>query len=285
MPTISLFHSLLIISLSLGLITKAADDLNYLGYNCPNKTTFAPNSTYKSDLNSLLSSLSSNATSRKFHTATAAQNHSVVSSYGAFLCRGDISIDHCQKCVSSSVTMVLKSCPVEKVAVIWYGGCTLRYSNRSFFGTMDLQPTLYLANPENVTDQSRFYEQVMITMKAAAEEAAKGGPDLKYATKVANLTRFQTLYCMVQCTPDLSSSDCSRCLEVSIENITECCDGKIGGRIARPSCNIRYEVYPFFNQTTSSPPSTVIPPMTPPRVQKSKGKNALKESFSFKNKK
>ncbi|PON88141.1 Cysteine rich receptor like kinase [Trema orientale] len=256
MLTIALSLSLLITSLE-PLETKAAP--TYLYHVCSNETTFAPNSTYQSNLNHLLSSLSSNATTRQFHSAAAAAA-TRDPSYGLFLCRGDVSTSVCRECVVFGVNDVVQRCPVEKEAVIWYDECLLRYSNRSFVGTMDQDPRIFLGNTANVTDQSRFNELLAVTMKAAAAEAAKGGPEEKFATRVANFSGFQTLYSLVQCTPDLSSSDCNLCLDIAIGNLPACCDGKIGGRVLMPSCNVRYELYPFFNQTASSPPSSATPP-------------------------
>uniref|UniRef100_A0A7N2MVE3 Gnk2-homologous domain-containing protein n=1 Tax=Quercus lobata TaxID=97700 RepID=A0A7N2MVE3_QUELO len=55
------------------------------------------------------------------------------------------------------------------------------------------------------------------------------------------------LYGLVQCTRDLSSNDCFKCLDGMIGELPDCCNGKVGGRVATGSCNIRNEVYPFFS--------------------------------------
>ncbi|KAI9078162.1 hypothetical protein K1719_039861 [Acacia pycnantha] len=71
---------------------------------------------------------------------------------------------------------------------------------------------------------------------------------------------FQTIYGLVQCMPDLSEQDCGDCLEKAISSIPLLCNNKIGGRIIKWSCNIRYENYRFYDTTVvdsllpSSPP-------------------------------
>ena len=55
------------------------------------------------------------------------------------------------------------------------------------------------------------------------------------------------LYGMVQCTRDLSCNNCFKCLDSIIAKLPSCCSGKVGGRVGAGSCNIRYEMYPFFS--------------------------------------
>ncbi|KAF3966156.1 hypothetical protein CMV_009725 [Castanea mollissima] len=62
------------------------------------------------------------------------------------------------------------------------------------------------------------------------------------------------MYSLVQCTPDLSSFDCNRCLQEAISNVSTCCSGKQGGRVMYPSCTIRYEVSPFYQIQAVAPP-------------------------------
>jgi len=69
----------------------------------------------------------------------------------------------------------------------------------------------------------------------------------------------------VQCTPDLSHQECSKCLQMISAQIPVCCVGQDGARYYTPSCNFRYESYPFFDLTAAplSPPVQVLypPPM------------------------
>ncbi|XP_030491299.2 cysteine-rich receptor-like protein kinase 10 [Cannabis sativa] len=271
--TLLLLSSLLIISigLSVGAIVPT-----YLYHNCTNATTYTPNSIYQINLRNLLSSLSSNASSESHNTSAGESSSSPV--YGSFLCRGDVNTTACRDCVTFAVKDVVKRCPVQKETMIWYDECQLRYSNHSFFGTVYERPRVSLLNTANITDQNRFNRLVNETTKAAAAEAAKGLPgDKKFATKDENFNGFQRLYTLVQCTPDLNASGCSTCLTDAIGRLPICCSGKLGGRVLFPSCNVRYEVYPFYNQNASTPPPAASPQPPPPPgfTSSTKGKSNI----------
>ncbi|MBA0695185.1 hypothetical protein Goari_005417, partial [Gossypium aridum] len=260
----SLFFFFLLLLPSLFSFTIEAQQQTYLLHYCPNTTIFSPNSTYKTNLDRLLISLTSNATAGSFfhNTTTGKHNSDIV--YGLFLCRGDVSTKGCQDCVSTATKDVIQRCPVEKTAVIWYDNCLIHYSNQSIFSTPAMVPKFYLINTGNVSNQERFNQILATTMNDGAALALNDTlPLKKFATSEANVSRFQTLYSLLQCTPDLTTSDCNTCLRGAIADLPNCCDGKQGGRVLTPSCSIRYELYPFYNQTAvsvSAPP----PPLTPP---------------------
>nr|XP_027187266.1 cysteine-rich receptor-like protein kinase 25 [Cicer arietinum] len=86
-------------------------------------------------------------------------------------------------------------------------------------------------------------------MNQTANEAASH-KNKKFATNETLIFGSQNLYTLAQCTPDLSSNDCRSCLNKVIRELP-CCDGNLGGRIIYPSCNVRYELYPFYRTTNS----------------------------------
>ncbi|KAJ0039872.1 hypothetical protein Pint_26811 [Pistacia integerrima] len=79
-----------------------------------------------------------------------------------------------------------------------------------------------------------------------------------FAAEDVNFTTFTRLYGLAQCTPDIVSSECRICLAACVSEIRKCCNGKEGGRVCRPSCNIRFEIYSFYSMGSHSPP----PPAT-----------------------
>ncbi|KAI3879025.1 hypothetical protein MKX03_019382 [Papaver bracteatum] len=96
--------------------------------------------------------------------------------------------------------------------------------------------------------------------------AGKSGSSFStnFASGNRSIDNFQRAYGLVECTPDISSGSCNRCLSGAISDIPNCCDGKQGGRVIRPSCNIRYELYPFFESTVIPPPQPPLPSPTSP---------------------
>lgn len=65
----------------------------------------------------------------------------------------------------------------------------------------------------------------------------------------------QTIYGLVQCTRDLSTRDCRRCLSYSISKMFTS-DTAAGIQYWSQSCILRYAIYPFFNSATFALNST-----------------------------
>ncbi|KAL5070165.1 hypothetical protein RYX36_021052 [Vicia faba] len=246
--------------------TQAATDITFIQSYCPNTITFSPNTTYQTNFNKLLSLLSSNSTNKNgFYYTTVGQNNPGNTVYGAFLCRGDLATKECQDCVSAASNQILQNCPTGKESIIWLAECMIRYSNLSFFNVAAEVPMRALLNTASVTEQSRFMQLLLDTMNAATAEAVNGGDDKKFGTKKANFTIFQNLYTLAQCTPDLSKSGCEQCLTTAANELPSCCNGKRGGRVLLPSCNIRYELNPFYHELNVPAPEESRP--NPPNPQ------------------
>ncbi|KAM1008779.1 hypothetical protein ACFX2J_005149 [Malus domestica] len=267
---LNVFMTLVLIGfLSLSRTSEAAP--NYRYHVCDNTTSLAPNSTYQSNLNLLLSSLTSNATiDTGYYYTTAGSEDSNSAVYGAFLCRGDLTASKCQDCVTAAAREAVQMyCPLRKVTLLWYDECMLRYTNVSFFRKLDESPRGFLWNVENASEPNRFRQLVAETVTGLVSVAANAPSRAKkLATKEENFTGFEELYSLAQCTPDLSSTDCDQCLRGAIALFPACCDGKLGGRVLFPSCNVRYEVYPFYTLVAAAPPPTPVflppPPIQPP---------------------
>jgi hypothetical protein len=254
----------------LSLSAHAADPLQ-ISYTCANHS-FAQNSVYPSRLNSLLSSLSSNATGNiEFYNTSVGQTTSNPV-YGLFLCRGDVAAEMCRRCVFNAVQALARQCSIEKVAVIWYDECMVRYSNESIFSILAKRPRFAWKNPTNVTEQDRFNRLVNTTMTELAREASNFPIGVKkFGVKKVKFSEFEDLYNLVQCTPDLSSTDCNSCLQFTINRLLISYGERQGARGLLPSCNVRYEVYPFYNAPTTPAPAPGLAPPPPSSVAGSKG--------------
>ncbi|KAI9123952.1 hypothetical protein K1719_005252 [Acacia pycnantha] len=223
----------------------------YLHHNCSSNKTFAANSAFQS---TLLSSLASNNTNdTEFYNTSISNGGDTV--YGLFMCRGDVNLTTCHQCVVIATQRLPSECRVSKEAIVWYDECLLRYSNRSFFSTVDTRPRLGLLNTGNVSNPASFMTTLYDTMNKTADEAAKPAEGKKkYATRTASFSAFQTVYCR-------------RCLSGTIGDLDWCCDGKQGGRVLYPSCNVRYELYPFYQSEAPVP--------TPTNTTGSQGKGGI----------
>ncbi|CAN7118866.1 unnamed protein product [Brassica rapa subsp. narinosa] len=118
-------------------------------------------------------------------------------------------------------------------------------------------------------DVDLFKKVASTTMMEAAFEAANSSR--YFCTRKAKWIDFKDLYVLVQCTPDLTRDDCLFCLLQSINGLNF---ESIGSRHLSPSCNSRYEVYKFYNETeVKSPPP--LASSTTPRPRKRGNSNVL----------
>ncbi|KAK6917366.1 Gnk2-homologous domain [Dillenia turbinata] len=264
LPRFSHLLSLLLLFISTltlhSLTAKASPEFLYNDCQNTNTTTFS-NSTYKTNLNTLLATLASNATAiNGFYNYTVGSQASNTV-YGLFLCEGDINPDVCQSCVALARNDLKQNCSTAKVGITYYDQCLLRYSNVSIFSTLALSPALVLYNVFDINiERDKFIELVGETMNDIKGEAARG-TDKKFATKEAKFTDSDTLYTLAQCTPDLSTTDCNTCLTMCINYLDT---GRQGARTLLPSCNVRFEIYPFYNFTATTAPAPAPVALSPP---------------------
>ncbi|KAF8046394.1 hypothetical protein N665_3740s0002 [Sinapis alba] len=237
-------------------------DPTYVYHVCPNTTTYTRNSTYFTNLRTLLTSLSSpfNSYSTGFRNATAGQAPDSVT--GLFLCRGDVTPEICRNCVAFAVNETLTRCPNQGEVTVYYDECMLRYSNGNILSTLNINGEVIMSNAPNITsNQTGFRDLVLSTLNQSASVASTS--PRKFDARKANFTAFQTLYGLVQCSPDLTSQDCFRCLN---KTINELLTDKVGGRILLPSCNSRYELYPFYNEANIGVPQPQLDSAPPPQL-------------------
>ncbi|GLT29504.1 hypothetical protein SLA2020_043670 [Shorea laevis] len=237
-----------------------------LFYQCAANASFVKNSTYHANLNRLLSNLSSDIQKGAgFYNVSYGQNNNKVNAIA--LCRGDIGAEICRSCITNSTKELKKECPTQKAAIVWHDECMLRYSNRSIFGKMRTEPQICMANPDNASNTNQFYQVVTTLLDDLKSRAASGGTRRKFAIGKGNVSHSETVYALVQCTPDLSKAECSNCLSNVTALIPQCSQGRKGGRILTPSCNFRYEQYLFYNTTAGVKPISIsLPPASPPSM-------------------
>uniref|UniRef100_A0A7N2MSL0 Uncharacterized protein n=1 Tax=Quercus lobata TaxID=97700 RepID=A0A7N2MSL0_QUELO len=239
---------------------------NFLYHFCLDNGNYTSKSTYNANLNNALSSLSSNTEiDYGFYNFSYGQNPDKVYSLG--LCRGDVQPDICRSCLNNATNLLPLLCPNQKEAIGWYDYCMLRYSFRDIFNIKETSPSFYIWNKKNVSaNLDQFNQDLRTLLDSKRVQAAAGGSLRKFAAGNATAPNNQTLYSLVQCTPDLSEQDCSDCLAWAFGNIPQCCGGKQGGRYITPSCYFRFEVYLFYvakADNASSPSPSPSPPLVP----------------------
>ncbi|PIA58491.1 hypothetical protein AQUCO_00500436v1 [Aquilegia coerulea] len=234
---------------------------------------YTTNSTYQTNLKLLLSSLANNNSpnNTRFFNNTVGRSSDRI--YGLLQCRGDMDSEDCKKCARTATNESTTRCPSKTKAIIYYDECWLQYSNESLISRLQFDPTLYLYNENNVTDPNLFTPKLNDLLGSINDQAVSISPN-RFATGEDNYTSSQKIYGLVQCTEDISRSDCDRCLRRSISEFPGCCDKRQGARVIKPSCNIRYELYDFYQSQTAAPPPQIT---SPPNTNTTRG-NGRKSS-------
>ncbi|XP_039155004.1 cysteine-rich repeat secretory protein 38-like [Eucalyptus grandis] len=239
-----LSRSIPLFLLSFFLLLDTSFSADPLYHICFGKDNYTSGSPFKTNLDSLLTTLVSKVPPSGFGTGSSGEGNDQV--YGLALCRGDVSSSDCKSCVSDAGPELLQRCPEQKGAIIWYDNCLLKYSNVEFFSKIDTKNKFYLLNVQDVDmDFMEFYRKIKQLLGNLTDEAV-AGPKL-YAYGELGLGGYKTLFGLAQCTRDLSADDCKTCLKGAISDLPSCCYGKRGGRTVGGSCNVRYELYPFVD--------------------------------------
>ncbi|CAL4908852.1 unnamed protein product [Urochloa decumbens] len=212
-------------------------------------------SAFQANLNATLSSLTgaASASSGFAENVTGAAPEQV---YGLAQCRGDVTAPECRSCLDTSAREIISTCPGQKSAMLIYEGCLLRYSNTSFFGEpytrYSSEPLLEWGNPTNVTQPEQFMLRLAALMgNLTREAAAHGSSPRMFAAGTVRHTSFVTIYGLAQCRRDMSPDNCGQCLNTLVGEIPKCCYGKKGGRVIARVCQLRFEIYQFYNAQTT----------------------------------
>ncbi|WVZ99033.1 LOW QUALITY PROTEIN: hypothetical protein U9M48_044390 [Paspalum notatum var. saurae] len=225
---------------------------------CSIGMNYTRRSAFQADLNATLSSLpAASAASSGFAESVTGQ------AYALAQCRGDVGASDCRSCLNATAREIAGACPGQKSALRIYEGCLLRYSNASFFGApYTSDPIFELANTDGVDQPEQFMSRLGALMADLKTKAAYGSPRMFAAGAVPH-TSFVTLYGLAQCTRDTRPDDCNVCLGILVGAIPRCCDGKKGGRIFAPICQLRFEIYQFYDaqgaQVAMGPSPAVAP--------------------------
>ncbi|KAL5839827.1 hypothetical protein ACOSQ4_012435 [Xanthoceras sorbifolium] len=233
---------------------------------------YTPNSTYESNLNHLLNSLSLDTSiDYGFYNSSYGENEDKAYAFG--LCRPDMEPDTCRNCINEASNNITSICPKYLIAIAGFddrgfNNCMLRYANYDIFGVMENAPYFYVHSENNITENLVEFNQTRngLLERLISAAAARGSPH-KYAVGEETVKNILSLYALVQCNPYLSGADCIRCLNDTTKLIPECCDKREGGRVITPSCNFRYATSKFYKASIEGPPVvSPTPPTRPPVV-------------------
>ncbi|KAF8017705.1 hypothetical protein BT93_H2793 [Corymbia citriodora subsp. variegata] len=238
---------------------------------CNYTRNFTLNSAYGKNRDTIISSLSENVSSHDgFYTTSIGQNQDTI--YGLAFCRGDTTLNLCENCVSSAFHDLVERCPYQKAAFSWGTGgepCFIRYSDTPIYGILQTQPTLMIDSNDIISMSPAVWWNLTL---GVVNEAVDSPLKLKFATGQANLPDNRTIYSLLQCSPDLSANNCRSCLLEAIDYYDKYGRGKPDSGVYKPSCIFRWDLYPFVQQSSFSPPA---PPAAPLASAGNFGKGTL----------
>ena len=253
---------------------------------CGSGSNYTTNSTYQSNLAVLAATLPTNASSslQQFAAATVGQAPDAV--HALALCRGDFANDTaCADCVAASFQHAQQTCPNDEAATVYYDydetnalkpGCLLGFSgDRGFLstasGTTGNGTFFQYFNTVNIAGNAGVVAAaVRQLLSQTARDAAAAAR--RFATGFMDGGTTTTLYALAQCTPDLSAGDCVACLQRLVGSINATNSVRLGGRIFRLRCNVRFEAFMFFDDKNIRPilsPSSLAQAPAPAPANKS----------------
>ncbi|GMP75270.1 hypothetical protein CsSME_00032423 [Camellia sinensis var. sinensis] len=186
----------------------------------------------------LLQSLWSNTPLSQGFNSTVCRN-STDQVYRQAVCRGDVTPEVCRDCVQNASLEIMTVCPTQN-AIIWHEFCQVQYSYRPFhswdsYTGMNLDSN---KDEKNISDSVDFVVVLKDFMNKLSDQAAFNPSNLMFATGKTKISTNETIYGFVQCTRDIS------------RNLDGCCDYRQGGTVLSRNCNMRFQLYPFYNEPT-----------------------------------
>ena len=182
--------------------------------------------------------------------------------YGLFLCRGDCSNNTCQRCVGNLASLINSNCSSGRSGIMWLDDqCMIRYSDINFFGVAETESLSVSVSGENYSSPADAKLGILDLMTELVHEALKSDKLFKAGNRaLENGNGF--VHGLVQCTRDLNSTECSKCLKSSMKDIRDFCEAGIDCTVHASSCLLRYANSSFIEQPPVLP-SLSTPPLLP----------------------
>ncbi|KAH6830998.1 hypothetical protein C2S53_006764 [Perilla frutescens var. hirtella] len=236
-------------------------------------SNYTSNSTYATNLFSLLPSLSSNINNFGFYNAS--QGQSSDPAYASALCRGDSQPDSCRACIQNATSELSSLCMNRRQGVLFKDACTLRYSDEPLYGVVSNAYLILGRAAATFSNPDQFKASLGTLLDDLRGQAAEGASLIKVAAgnRTVSDSTMTTIFGLLQCMPDLSMEDCSSCLGGLVQRIPQCCNSSSFVRMLVPSCTLQYQLDSFYNITrieqvrammSAPPPRLVAPTPSPP---------------------
>ncbi|XP_030491310.2 cysteine-rich receptor-like protein kinase 15 isoform X1 [Cannabis sativa] len=213
-------------------------------------TTVSYTSSFEHNLKTLLKSLVNNTPSSTGYNDTS-YGEGLDQVYGQALCRGDVNVTDCQKCLESASQGIMNKCKTTR-AIIWYEVCQIHYFPYDF-----RKMQIYAGKkPEKsyhrkkVAHPDQFRLAWTKLIKKLSDEAINDSNGTMFKTGDTEYSKGK-IYGLVQCTRDIPKRECKICLRSALGDIQGFFPSEEGGIILSSNCNVRFEIFRFFYTQSS----------------------------------
>ncbi|XP_056171984.1 cysteine-rich receptor-like protein kinase 10 isoform X2 [Syzygium oleosum] len=209
----------------------------------PEKGNYTFGSPFRNNLEQLLGTLASSTAKTGFSNSSAGDGTDQV--FGQALCRHDVNRSVCGDCIRTASQEIMSRCN-KRDADIWYDYCQISYSYNDFFSAMTYQgkypDCIKQKNVSNPDEMSTALKKFMDGLKSKATSASS-----MFAAGSSKFSSQEHVYGLVQCTREITWDDCNTCLVGALGDLTSFCSRHQGGIVVSRYCNVRFELYRFYN--------------------------------------
>ncbi|KAI5430624.1 plasmodesmata-located protein 8 [Lathyrus oleraceus] len=202
---------------------------------------YQPNTPFKSNLNSFLSSVATSSSEVTYDSFAIGNDTSTGGGvvYVLYQCRGDLHPLDCSKCVGRCVNQIGLVCPYSLGASLQFEGCYVRYEHSGdLLGKLDTG-VRYKKCSKGVSSDVEFFRR---------------RDDVLEDLQTANGFRVSSsglVQGFAQCLGDLSVSDCSTCLVDAVGKMKSLCGSAAAVDVFLGQCYARYWASGYYDERDS----------------------------------
>ncbi|XP_024961885.1 putative cysteine-rich receptor-like protein kinase 9 [Cynara cardunculus var. scolymus] len=206
---------------------------------------------YKANLRTVLDFVAKNAPLQGgFSNASVGNGTNRV--HGLGWCRADVSPTACFDCLNKSISIPLRECPESKWFATSSSLCSLRFSNESFFGEVWSHSSSSSYGSKGLDDPLVF-SRGFVMMEMLGNSVPN--QPMMFQTSVTDVEKNRERYGLGQCSPDVSRSDCRKCLEELLVTYKPYVMNQTKWEMLGVSCGMWYDDVRFYGNSSSLTPA------------------------------
>ena len=214
---------------------------------------YAPNTAFESNLNSLLASMASTASSGATYSSftsgaapeavsesesAAADGAASSAAYGLYQCRGDLRPGECEACVRNTVARLGAVCDGATAASLQSDGCYVRYgAARARRALADTSVAYHRCSAGTSGDAwfLRSRDAVLSDLQGGVDATAAASSGGGYKVSASGPVQG-----VAQCLGGVGAADCTACLAQAVAQVHGTCGAALAADVYLVQCSVRY---------------------------------------------